>query len=246
MVVSSDTANQERKVLSSRALDDTEINFDIQCDANMNRIGFLCSSCRAGYSAVLGSRACRQCFNLYILLFPVFIVIGILAIVIIRYLNITITAGFINGAIFYSNIVSFYGFTLVPGSTLTNGAIVLISFPSLNLGFETCLHDNMSTLEKVWWQLSFPLYLFVLIGITSLLARTNLLKFNQSTGFSTIQVFATLLILCYVSVLEVCIESIAFRRIFTIEGTHHVQWTSDALVQYFGPQHMYFLVFWHT
>lgn len=74
--------------------------------------------------------------------------------------------------------------------------------------------------------------------ITSLLARTKLLKFNQSTGFSTIQVFAILLILCYVSVLEVCIELIAVRRIFTIEGTHHVQWASDALVQYFGPQHV--------
>ena len=217
--------------------DDTDVNFDIQCDTSMNRVGFLCSSCRAGYSAVLGSRTCRQCSNSYILLFPVFIAIGILAIIFIRYLNITITAGFINGAIFYSNIVSLYGSTLVPGDTLTNGAIVLVSFPTLNLGFETCLHDKMNTLEKVWWQLSFPLYLFVLMAITSLLARTKYLKFNQSSGLSTIQTFATLLILCYVSVLEVCIELIGLRTIFTIEGTRHVQWISDPVVEYFGPEH---------
>ena len=217
--------------------DDTEVDFDVQCDASMNRTGFLCSSCRAGYSAVLGSRTCRQCSNLYILLFPVFVAIGILAIIIIRYLNITITAGFINGAIFYSNIVSLYGSTLVPGGTLTNGAIVLVSFPTLNLGFETCLHDKMNTLEKVWWQLSFPLYLFVLMGITSLLARTKYLKFNRSSGLSTIQAFATLLILCYVSVLEACIELVGFRIIRSIDGIRHVQWISDPVVKYFGPEH---------
>ena len=175
--------------------DETKVNFDVQCDSTVNRAGFLCGSCRPGYSAVLGSRRCKQCSNWYIVLFPVFIAIGIIAIVVIKYLNITITVGLINGAIFYSNIVSLYGSTLVPGSTLTNGAIAFVSFPTLNLGFETCLHDKMSTLEKLWWQLSFPFYLFVLMGITTLLARTKYLKFDRSSGLSTIQAFATLLIM---------------------------------------------------
>ena len=216
---------------------DAKVNFDVQCDASMNRAGFLCGSCRAGYSAVLGSRKCRQCSNLYILLFPVFIVIGIIAIIIIRYLGITITAGFINGTIFYSNIVSLYGSTLVPGGTLTNGAIVLVSFPTLNLGFETCLHDKMSTLEKIWWQLSFPLYLFVLMAITSLLARTKYLKVDRSSGLGIIQAFATLLILCYVSVLQVCIELIGVTTIYSIKGIPYVQWISDPVLEYFGPEH---------
>ena len=190
--------------------DDTDVNFDIQCDTTINRVGFLCST---GYSAVLGSRTCRQCSNWHILLFPVFSVIGVLAIIFIKYLNVTITAGFINRAIFYSNIVSLNGSTLVPGCTLINGAIVLVSFPTLNLGFETCLHDKMNALEKVWWQLSFPLYLFVLMAITFLPARTKYLKFNQSSGLSTIQTFATLLILCYVSVLEACIELIGLLQL---------------------------------
>ena len=37
----------------------TTVDFDIQCDASMNRAGFLCGSCRPGYSAVLGSRRCK-------------------------------------------------------------------------------------------------------------------------------------------------------------------------------------------
>ena len=216
---------------------DNKIDFDVQCNPEMNRAGFLCGSCRAGYSAVLGSRRCRQCSNWYILLFPVFLVIGIFAILLITHLNVTITAGFINGAIFYSNIVSIYDSILVPGGTLTNGAIALVSFPTLNLGFETCLHDKMTALEKVWWQLSFPLYLFLLMGLITCLVRNKCLKVKQSTGFNTIQAFATLLILCYVSVLEACIELISPRRIFTIDGSDHVQWISDPSLDYFGARH---------
>ena len=214
------------------------VNFDSRlCDSDMNRVGLLCGSCSKSFSAVLGTRRCKRCSNWYVLLFPVFIIIGILAILTIRYLNINITAGFINGAIFYSNIVSIYGDTLVPDASLTNGPTTLVSFLTLNLGFETCLHDKMTTLEKIWWQLSFPLYLFILMIITTLLARTKCLKFDRSAGLGTIQAFATLLILCYVSVLEVCIELIAFVRIDTLSGTLHYQWRSDPSLQYFGSQH---------
>ena len=216
---------------------DREVNFDIQCSPDMNRAGFLCGSCRAGYSAVLGSRRCKQCSNWYILLFPVFLVVGILAILLITHLNVTITAGFVNGAIFYSNIVSIYDSLLVPGGTLTNGSIALVSFPTLNLGFETCLYSTMTTLEKVWWQLSFPLYLFLLMGLTTCLVRNKCIKFKRSTGFNTIQAFATLLILCYVSVLEASIELISPRRISTLDGSDHVQWVSDPSLDYFGAKH---------
>ena len=225
------------KNITIHSPDNGSVDFDVQCNPQMNRAGFLCGSCRAGYSAVLGSRKCKPCSHLYISLLPVFLAIGIVAIILITHLNVTITAGFINGAIFYSNIVSIYDSILIPGGTLTNQAIALVSFPTLNLGFETCLYNYMSTLEKVWWQLSFPLYLFVLIGLTTWLVRKKCLKFKQSTGFSTIQAFATLLILCYVSVLEACIELIAFRRIYTIEDSYHIQWLSDPSFGYFGVKH---------
>ena len=73
--------------------------------------------------------------------------------------------------------------------------------------------------------------------ITSLLARTNYLKFDRSSGLNITQAFATLLILCYVSVLEACIELIRFRTIHSIEGTCHIQWISDPVIQYFGSEH---------
>ena len=225
------------KIVTIPSPDNSSVDFNVQCNPEMNRAGFLCGSCRAGFSAVLGSRSCKQCSNWYILLFPVFLVVGIVAILLITHLNVTITAGFINGAIFYSNIVSIYDSTLVPGGTLTNGPMALISFPSLNLGFETCLHANMTTLEKVWWQLSFPFYLFILMGLATFLLRKNYIKVKQNTAFSIIQAFATLLILCYVSVLEACIELFVFTRISTIEGSYEVKWISDPSLAYFGVVH---------
>ena len=224
-------------IITVRSPDNREVDFDIQCNPDMNRAGFLCGSRRAGYSAVLGTRRCRECSNWYILLFPVFLVVGILAILLITHLNVTVTAGFIDGAIFYSNIVSIYDSILVPGGTLTNGPIVLISFLTLNLGFETCLHDKMTALEKVWWQLSFPFYLFILMGLITCLVRKKCLKVKQSTGFNTIQAFATLLILCYVSVFEAVVELIVFRLIPTIMDTQHAQWLSDPSIAFIGSSH---------
>ena len=219
----------------------SDIDFNVQCDMRTNRIGFLCSECEKNHSAVLGTRNCRICSNWYIFLFIFLLAIGIVAIIVIQYLNITITGGFIDGAIFYSNIVTLYGYSLVPGDTY-NEAIALISFPSLNLGFEICLYNGMSILGKVLWQLSFPVYLFILMFIITLLARTKYLKLNQSVGSGTIRTFATLLILCYVSVLAACSELIAFNRIRFYDETgdqpgRFLQWRGDPSLTYFGKEH---------
>ena len=75
------------------------------------------------------------------------------------------------------------------------------------------------------------------MAITTLLARTKYLKFGQSSGLSTIQAFTTLLILCYVSVLQACIELIGVMTIYSINGVPYIQWISDPVLEYFGPKH---------
>lgn len=49
---------------------------------------------------------------------------------------------------------------------------------------------------------------FLFVHFDGCLVSKKWLKVKQSTGFNTIQAFATLLILCYVSVFEACIELI--------------------------------------
>ena len=235
-------AGETQISVDSGAIDNVE--FDDQCDRESNRVGLLCSECKKNFSAVLGTRNCRLCTNWYLFLLVFFIAIGIVAIMFIQHLNITITAGYINGAIFYSNIVSIYGHTIVPGDTY-NEVLALVSFPTLSLGIETCFYNGMTIFHRVLWQLSFPTYLFLLMIIVTLLSGTRCWKklssrsrFRiQPTESTTIQSFATLLIVCYVSVLGACTELIAFNRIFTIDRTYLLQWRSQPTLDYFGREH---------
>ena len=214
------------------------VDYDVQCNSDLNRVGILCGSCRDGYSVVLGSDGCLKCSNGYIALFLVFAILGILLIVTMTTLRITITAGYLNGALFYANIVSLYGRILVP-TTTTGGNYILASFLTLNLGITTCLHSGLTPLERVWWQLSFPLYLFILMFSTKVIFRifSKCFKFERSTGLSTIQAFATLMILCYVSVLESCVELLGAVDISTLTGERYLRWRIDPNVPYFQNAH---------
>ena len=213
------------------------VNYDVQCDPDLNRVGILCGSCQDGYSIALGSDRCLQCSNSYVILFFVFALLGIFLIFSISYLRITITAGYLNGALFYANIVSLYGGILVPTSA-SGGRFVLASLLTLNLGIQTCLHDGLTSLERVWWQLSFPLYLFILMILTTLLVRyCKCFKFSRGAGLSTIQAFATLMIMCYVSVLQSCVELLGAVNISTENGDSLLRWVVNPTVPYFVNAH---------
>ncbi len=213
---------------------DEPVDFDSQCESGTNRGGLLCGRCRDGYSIVLGSLHCLKCDNDSAALFILFFALGILLVVMISYFRITITAGYLNGVLFYSNIASIYGQLLVPQSR-HHGSLVLASFLTLNFGIESCLYDGMSSLEKVWWQLSFPLYLIFLMVVIGGLARC--FKWNRVAGFSLIQGIVTLSVLCYVSVLQSCVELISAIDIETLSGRHIRRWTVDPTVTYFEGWH---------
>ena len=66
---------------------------------------------------------------------------------------------------------------------------------------------------------------------------SNRLQSSAGSNSSTIQSFATLLIVCYVSVLGACTELIAFNRIYTIDRTFFLQWRSQPTIDYFGREH---------
>ena len=213
------------------------VDYDVQCDPDLSRVGVLCSSCPDGFSGVLGSNRCLNCSNRFIALFLVFALLGIFLILTISILRITITAGYLNGALFYANIVALYGRILTPTDT-SGGRYVLASFLTLNLGVETCLHSEFTSLERVWWQLSFPLYLFILMILTALVVRyCKCFKVSRGAGLSTIQAFATLMIMCYVSVLQSCVELLGAVDISTLNGDNFKRWVSDPTVPFFWNVH---------
>ena len=76
-------------------------NINIQC--NHSRSGTLCGSCKEGYSIVLGNLHCLPCSNKYLTLILLFALAGIALLAFVLLLGLTVTAGTINGLIFYTN-----------------------------------------------------------------------------------------------------------------------------------------------
>ena len=214
-------------------------DFDVQCNSELFRGGILCDQCIEGRSFALGTPKCLECNNVHILLFPFFMILGVVLIFIIYYLDITISEGLLNGAIFFSNLAVLYALFLYPSNYGGSNIIFLISFLSLNFGIETCLYDGMGGLDRLWWQLSFPVYLVVLMIIIAILAHTKYFGFLHKTNrLSAVRAFTTLSLLCYVSVLQVCAELFGFTEILTTDGGRRISWITDSSITYFQGGHI--------
>ena len=208
--------------------------FDFQCAEGSHRTGILCSSCKAGYSLVLGSNRCMRCSGGYISLIIPFGAAGILLVVVVSILRISFSEGYLNGILFYCHIVNIFTCALAPRFRV-NHAFIPIALLSLNLGFETCFYNGLSSLMRAFLRFIFPAYLFVLMGIIILLARVS--RSLGSVEFSAAKTFSTLLFVCYTSVLEACIEILSFGYLNTLEGASFCYWHVDANVPCFQKWH---------
>ncbi len=213
-------------------------DFDVQCDSRLFRRGVVCGDCQEGRSFVLGTSRCMECSNISVFLFPMFLILGFILTLVIYYLDMSIALGLLNGAIFFSNLVTIYGEFLFPGSLGGANFIFIVSFLSLNFGIESCLYNGMRGLDRIWWQLSFPLYLLVLMIFIVCLARTKYLRgVKYNDRLSPARAFTTLLILCYVSVLQVSAQLFGFITVQAIDGSSSTRWILEPSVVYFSSGH---------
>ena len=213
--------------------------YEVQCAEGYSRTGLLCGTCMPGYSVVFGTNRCLKCSNTYLVLSVVFIVAGILLVLTISLLKITVTRGYLNGILFYCNVISLYTNTFAPAGPTNISLFIVISFLNINLGVEACFYDGMNALARTGLQLVFPAYLFLLMGIITVLARS---KFRCSkcfinSKFNTNEMFGTLLILCYSSILGSCIEILGVVRVQTLAGDTLIRWVVDPTVPYFRGWH---------
>ena len=127
---------------------DVDLDFpDKQCADN--RAGVLCGGCLPTCSRVLGSTRCLTCPHDHPLAFiALFAVLGLLLVGFIKIFNFTVTDGYINGFIFYSNIVTLYFHRLsVDQIQSMDPLFPVISFMNLNFGVETCFYNGMTELD---------------------------------------------------------------------------------------------------
>ena len=210
------------------------VDFDQQCRSGLNRGGILCSSCLDGYTNVFGSPRCKKCTNRSVPVLMLFMLMGALLIAFLVVFHFNLSSGYLNGVLFWANIVDLYQRVLAPSQS-GGGVTVLANWLTLNWGIETCFHEGMSALEQNWWELSFPLYLFLLMVILRSVFKCCSVK--PKTAFATIEAIATLLIMCYISILQSSFQLIGTVEITTEGNQKLVRWMADPTVPYFRGAH---------
>ena len=214
-------------------------DFDSQCNVGFNRTGALCGQCREGYSIVFGSNRCHKCSNSKLSLIAFFASAGVGIILGISFLQLTISEGYLNGVLFYSNIVSLFIPFFAEGSPVTQ-LFIPIAFLNLDLGIETCFYDGMDSLSRAWLHFVFPLYLYILmLGIILLAKRSDRIarRFSRS-GFSATNLFATLIMMSYTSLLQNCAEVLSVVIVSPLGSSEsYVRWGIDPNIEYFRNAH---------
>jgi hypothetical protein len=214
---------------------------DEQCQ--YNRTGVLCGSCPEGWSLVLGSSECREeCSNVWLLLIVPFALAGLLLVVVIHFLNLTVTMGTVCGLIFYANIVQDYSTALlsthpIPG--LTPILQVFLSWLNLDLGISTCFYDGMEAFGKTMLLFVFPIYIW-LISATIIILSNRYISFTRLFGETSVKVLSTLILLSYSKMFRVAIGALNLKSINVYidnsTSISKVRWALDGNIPYFDPQ----------
>ena len=216
---------------------------DSQC--RNNRSGILCGGCRESQSRVLGSPRCLTCKNNSgLALIVLFAISGILLVVAIALFNITLTHGYINGVIFYANVVSLYEVLSSSDPKLNVSFSVstfIIRVIGLNFGIETCFFDGMSDLELSILSLLFPLYLGAIIAVITLTLKHchNKLFAKLMTKVNITHTFATLLVLTYSSICQTSMGLLSYVDINVNNGRTIRKWRVDPNQGYFSGLHIF-------
>ena len=210
-------------------------NYDAQCRNGSNRTGVLCGGCAEGYSVVFGTSDCRTCRNFNLFIIPVFVIAGILVFLAIAFLEFTVDKGWLFAVIFYCNIVTLYSFSPFPNYPAFNFILVPAHLLSLEIGFGLCFFDGMTAVHRSLIQFLFPAYLHLLMLIFGLLSR----RFSLSCYFNPAKTFLTIMMLCYVSLLNTCIEILAGHSVHTVKDVVSVRWIIDANQLYFRGLHAF-------
>ena len=220
---------------------------DVQCVHN--HAGTLCSHCRTGYSLAIGSSRClKHCSDRFLSLILVFAAAGLLLVLAIKFLNLTVTQGAMNGLIFYANIVQINKGFLLPndqkGIKILN---VFIAWLNLDFGIETCFYNNMDLYAKTWLQFIFPLYIWILAGGIIFVCRYS----QRATNFfgnNTVPVLATLFLLSYNKLLQIFTTVIMSASVEFVDfnddhSCSKVMWAFNAQHEYLGFSHGILMAF---
>ena len=204
-------------------------NTDLQC--NYNRSGHLCGVCQHGFSLAVGSSRCLPCSNKFLALLIPFVFAGLALVVFLFICKVTVAAGTISGLIFYANIVTVNQSIFFPSGE-TNILTVFIAWLNLDLGIETCFFDGMDAYSMMWLQFVFPIYIWLLVGLITILCNVSTTAARILGSTNPIAVLATLFLLSYTKLLRTSIAAFSFTTLEYQDDETKVVWLYDGNIGY--------------
>ena len=96
------------------------------------------------------------------------VIAGIILVAILLMLNLTVAIGTLNGLILYANILSANKsilFQFPKCQYHISKLSTVVFWLNLDIGIDTRCFEDMDAYTKMWLQLAFPIFLFLLVGI---------------------------------------------------------------------------------
>ena len=215
------------------------IEINKQCMSGHSDI--LCSRCKNDFSLAIGSSRCLpHCSNNHLSLLLVFAIAGVLLVLLIKYLNLTVTQGALNGLIFYANIVQTTNSAFLASNQIgVRVFAVFIAWLNLDFGIETCFSRGLDMYTKTWLQFIFPLYIWTLAGGIILVCRFSV-RATRFFGNNTVQVLATLFLLSYNKLLRTITVVFSFANKVRVNvcdnhESSETVWAYDGTIPYYSP-----------
>ena len=210
---------------------------DLQC--SRDRSGLLCGACRDGHSLTLGLHMCSECSNFYLLLLPVFMILGITLVIFLMTFKLSVAQGTISGLIFYANIFQMNRAVFLPNKTSVPDAagflFVFVSWLNLNFGFVTCLSNGMDLYVLTWLQYLFPLYILLLV-VALVLFRRYPRWMSRMMGTNPVAVLSTLILLSYNKILHTIVISLSSTEL-QYKNHSKTVWLYDGTVPFLEGKH---------
>ena len=208
-------------------------NPDIQCALNRSEV--LCGACITNHSLMLGSSRCHICPNTYLALLLPFAAAGIALVVFLSILRLTVATGMINSVILYANIVQVNRHLFFPNTA--NVLTVFIAWMNLDLGFETCFYNGMTTYAQTLLQFAFPIYIWILITLIIIISRYSV-RVSKLIGHNPIAVLATLLLMSYTKILKIIIDVYSSAKLEYPDNKTVTVWLKDGNLFYLQSRHL--------
>ena len=221
-----------------------------QCASN--RTGILCGACLEDLSLAIGSSRCIECHNRHnMTLLLVFAAAGVFLVLFILTFDFTVTQGYVNGLIFYANIVWTYKIILFPTEGLNNygnnWVLFLngfIAWLNLDFGIESCFIVGLNAYWKTWLQFVFPFYIWIIAGVITVICHYSS-RLTNLIGSRAVPLLATLFLLSYMKLLRTGVDldatSIAIMEKYP-ENTSYTVWYLDGNLRYCHSPHTYLLI----